>query len=77
MGLKQHKDGTVFRVSLGASGQWDVRAKGFDKPLASFDRELDACSHANGLARSRHGSKVVVEVRKLTGTLRLPAHARR
>lgn len=76
MSLDQ-KGGAVFRVARGENGQWDVNEKGFDKPLASFDSEEDACSYANDLAKTRQGSKVVIEGRQLVGTLRLPAHARR
>jgi hypothetical protein len=76
MGLDQKGD-IVFRVSHGENGQWDVNEKGFDKPLASFDSEKDACSYANDLARTKEGSKVVVEGRKLVGRLSLPAHTRR
>ena len=73
MGLDQ-KGNVIFRVSRGANGQWDVSEKGFDKPLASFDSEKDACSYANDLAKTRAGSKVVVEGRQLIGRLGLPAH---
>lgn len=76
MGLDQKGD-IVFRVSRGENSQWDVNEKGFDKPLASFDSEQDACSYANDLARTRQGSKVVVEGRELIGRLSLPAHAKR
>ena len=76
MGLDQKGD-IVFRVSRGENGKWDVCEKGFDKQLASFDSETDACSYANGLAKSRQGAKVVVEGRKLVGRLSLPAHSRR
>ena len=76
MGLDQKGD-VVFRVSLGENSQWDVNEKGFDKPLASFDSEQDACSYANDLAKTRQGSNVVVEGRKLVGRLSLPAHSRR
>ena len=76
MGLDQKGD-PVFRVSRGENSQWDVSEKGFDKPLASFDSEGEACSYANDLAKTKQGSKVVVEGRKLTGQLHLPAHNRR
>lgn len=76
MGLDQKGD-VVFRVRRGEHSQWDVNEKGFDKPLASFDSEQDACSYANDLARTREGSKVVVEGHKLVGRLGLPAHNRR
>ncbi len=76
MGLDQKGD-VIFRVSRGANSQWDVSEKGFDKPLASFDSEKDARSYANDLARTKEGSKVVVEGRRLIGRLGLPAQARR
>ena len=76
MGCDQKGD-IVFRVARRDDGQWDVSEKGFDKPLASFDSEGDACSYANDLAQTKQGSKVVVEGRKLVGTLKLPVHARR
>ena len=75
MGFDQKGD-IVFRVSRGANSQWDVTEKGFDKPLASFDSEKDACSYANDLAKTKQGSKVVVEGRKLVGRLSLPKHTR-
>jgi len=76
MGLDQKGD-IVFRVSRGKDSQWDVNEKGFDKPLASFDSEKDACSYANDLAKTKQGSKVVVEGRQLIGRLSLPAHSKR
>lgn len=76
MGLDQ-KGEIVFRVSRGANSQWDVNEKGFDKPLASFDHEKDACSYANDLAKTKQGSKVVVVGRELIGRLSLPAHSKR
>jgi len=76
MGLDQKGD-VIFRVSRGANSQWDVSEKGFDKPLASFDSEMDACSYANDLAKTKEGSKVVVEGRQLIGRLGLPAHSKR
>ena len=73
MGLDQERD-VVFRISRGANSRWHVNGKGFDKPLASFDHEKDACSYAKDLAKAKRGSKVVVEGRELTGRLSLPAH---
>lgn len=71
MGLDQ-KGQIVFRVARGANGQWDVSEKGFEKALASFDSEKDACSYANDLAKTKEGSKVVVEGHELVGRLGLP-----
>lgn len=71
MGLDQ-KGQIVFCVSRGANGQWDVSEQGFEKAIASFDSEKDAYSYANDLARTKEGSKVVVEGRDLDGRLGLP-----
>ena len=60
MGLDQKGD-IVFRVSRGENRKWDVNENGFDKPLASFDSEKDACTYANDLAKTKQGSKVMVE----------------
>lgn len=76
MGLDQKGD-IVFRVSRGENSQWDVTEEGFDKPLASFDSERDAYRYANDLAKTKEGSKVVVEGRQLTGRLSIPAHTKR
>jgi len=53
------------------------KREGFDKPLASFDHEKDACSYANDLAKTKQGSKVVVEGHELIGRLSLPVHTKR
>lgn len=60
MGFDQKGD-IVIRVSRGTNDKWDVNEKGFDKPLASFDTEQDACTYANDIARTKQGSKVVVD----------------
>jgi hypothetical protein len=60
MGFDQKGD-IVFRVSRAKNNKWDVSEKGFDKPLASFDSEKDACAYANDIAKTKHGSRVVVE----------------
>ena len=76
MGLDQSGD-NVFRVSHGENSQWDVNEMGFDKPLASFDSKQDACNYANDLAKSKPGSRVVVEGPEAIGQLGLPAQATR
>ena len=61
MGFDQKGD-IVIRVSMGKkSNKWDVNEQGFDKPLASFDSEKDASNYAHDIARTKKGSKVVVE----------------
>lgn len=56
---------TVFRVSRWENSQWEVKEKGFEKSLGSFNSEKDACSRANDLAQARPGSRVVSEERSL------------
>ena len=60
MGLDQKGD-IVFRISRGDNSQWDVNEEGFDKALASFDSEMDAFNYANDLAKTKQGSKVVID----------------
>ena len=57
MGLDQR--GTpVFCVVAGASGQWQVKEEGFEKPLAMFDDRGDALKYAHDLANTKDGSRV-------------------
>jgi hypothetical protein len=60
MGLDQ-KGNIVFRVVPGENKKWDVNEQGFDKPLASFDTEKDAASYAHDIAKTKAGSKVIIE----------------
>jgi len=76
IGLDQ-KGNNVFRVSRGANRQWDVHEMGFDKPLASFDTEGDACVYANDLAGTKPGSRVMVEGPEAIGKLTLPVQPTR
>ena len=60
MGFDQQGD-IVFHVSRGKDSKWDVTELGFDKPLASFDTEQNACDYAHDIAKSKQGSRVIVE----------------
>jgi hypothetical protein len=75
MGLDQKGD-VVFRVSRGENSQWDVSERGFEKPLASFDSEKEACGYANDLASTKEGSRVVVDGRDMSGRLGLPGRGK-
>lgn len=57
MGFDQ-KGSTVFKVSPGKNNKWDVCETGFEKPLASFDTEIDARNYAEGLAKTKQDSMV-------------------
>jgi len=59
MGFDQ-KGSLIFRVARGAAGQWVVTEDGFEKPLASFDAQIDALVYADDLAKTKSGSKVKV-----------------
>jgi L-lactate utilization protein LutB len=39
--------------------------KSFDKPLASFDTEKDACNYVYDIAKTKNGSTVLVEGRRV------------
>lgn len=60
MGFDQ-KGGAVFRIARGKNDKWVVNEEGFDKALASFDTEKDALNYANDIARTKQGSKVILE----------------
>ncbi len=57
MGFDQ-KGATVFSVSLGKNNKWDVCETGFDKPLASFETEIDARNYAEEIARTRQDATI-------------------
>lgn len=59
MGFDQ-KGTVVLRVCRAQNQQWDVKEQGLDKPLASFDREIDAVTYANDLAKTKEGTRVEV-----------------
>lgn len=56
MGFDQ-KGSLMFRVARGTTGQWVVTEDGFEKPLASFDAQIDALEYAEDIAKTRRGSK--------------------
>jgi len=45
----------------GKDSHWDVNERGVAKTLASFTTEKDAFDYARDIARTRPGSKVIVE----------------
>jgi hypothetical protein len=57
MGFDQ-QGSTVFCVTQGQSGLWDVSEQGFEKPLASFDSADDAKQYADDLAKNKPGASV-------------------
>jgi hypothetical protein len=59
MGFDQ-KGAVVFYISLGENGRWDVLENDFEKPLASFDDQQDACDYANKLSMTKEKSTVIL-----------------
>ncbi len=57
MGFDQKGD-IVLRVCRAQNNRWDVKEQGFEKALASFEREIDAITYANDLAKTKEGSRV-------------------
>jgi len=54
-------DGPPFvLVAHDFAGRWDVYAKKFDTPLASFEQRQQACNFASSLARSRRDCLVLL-----------------
>ena len=57
-------DSAFVLVAYGAGGRWDVYAKDFDTPLASFDKRQAACKYAGDLAIARNDSIVPLRHRE-------------
>jgi hypothetical protein len=54
-------DGPPFvLVAHDFNGRWDVYAKKFDTPLASFEQRQQACNFASSLARARRDCLVLL-----------------
>ncbi len=47
-------------VAHGADGQWEVYAKDFDHPLASFDERQAGCDFASNLAKTSENAIVLI-----------------
>ena len=58
-GLHQ-EDSTFVLVAHGAGGQWDVYARDFDHPIASFNERQAGCDYASDLAKTRKDSMVLI-----------------
>ncbi len=66
----QPVDSPFVLVAHGASGKWDVYAQDFDHPIASFSERQAGCDYANGLAKTKKDSMVLIrEWRDSVGTL--------
>lgn len=57
---RHHEDCPFVLVAHGADGQWEVYAKDFEHPLASFTEKQAGCDFATDLANSRENSIVLI-----------------
>ena len=53
-------DSPFVLVAHGARGQWEVYAKDFEHPLASFNERQAGCDFASNLAKTRENSIVLI-----------------
>lgn len=60
----QQADSPFVLVAHRASGRWDVYARAFDNPLASFNERQAACDYASDLAKTRRDSLVLIRDRQ-------------
>ena len=54
------EDSPFVLVAHGASGQWEVYARDFDHPLASFNERQAGCDFASNLAKTRENAIVLI-----------------
>jgi len=55
-----HADTPFVLVAHGTSGQWEVYARDFERPLASFAESQAGCDFACNLARTRKDAIVLI-----------------
>lgn len=59
------QEGSPFvLVAHSAGGQWEVYAKDFEHPLASFDERQASCDFASNLAKARENAIVLIRDRR-------------
>jgi len=56
---EEHESPFVL-VAHGVSGQWEVYAKDFEHPLASFDERQAGCDFASNLAKTKENAIVLI-----------------
>lgn len=57
---ESRKDPPFVLVAHGADGQWEVYAKDFEHPLASFNERQAGCDFASNLAKIRGNAIVLI-----------------
>lgn len=63
---RHQQDSPFVLVAHSASGQWEVYARDFEHPLASFSERQACCDFASDLAKTREDAIVLIrELRSL------------
>ena len=63
-----HQDEAPFvLVAHGAGGQWEVYARDFEHPLATFEDRQSGCDYANTLAKYRKDSIILIRESRTLG----------
>ena len=63
-----HQDESPFvLVAHGAGGQWEVYARDFEHPLATFEDRQSGCDYANTLAKYRKDSIILIRESRTLG----------
>lgn len=57
---ESREDSPFVLVAHGAGGQWEVYAKDFEHPLASFNERQAGCDFASNLAKTRENAIVLI-----------------
>ena len=57
---ESREDPPFVLVAHGADGQWEVYAKDFEHPLASFNERQAGCDFASNLAKTRENAIVLI-----------------
>lgn len=61
---ESREDPPFVLVAHGAGGQWEVYAKDFEHPLASFNERQAGCDFASNLAKTRENAIVLIRESK-------------
>lgn len=60
--MENNPDGKVYyTVKRSSSGQWEVNALGFDRPIVSFSDKYEALDYAQGLTEAKRAAEVTVQ----------------
>jgi len=63
----QQDESPFVLVAHGAGGQWEVYARDFEHPLATFGDRQSGCDYANTLAKYRKDSIILIRESRALG----------